>query len=124
MLAEREEVSDSEELSLELTLGDPVSDPEPELDTLAEIDAYETLDNPLMLGLTVPLLEWVAVGGGLLIDTEFVCVVVSVEELVPLKVLLAEKLCETQAEAVFVAELVPVTVVETRPLLVIMPLNE
>jgi hypothetical protein len=124
VLAEREEVSDSEELSLELTLGDPVSDPEPELDTLAEIDAYETLDNPLMLGLTVPLLEWVAVGGGLLIDTEFVCVVVSVEELVPLKVLLAEKLCETQAEAVFVAELVPVTVVETRPLLVIMPLNE
>jgi hypothetical protein len=72
VLAEREEVSDSEELSVELTLGDPVSDLEPELDTLADHESYEALDNPLMLGLTVPLLEWVAVGGGLLIDTEFV----------------------------------------------------
>jgi hypothetical protein len=66
----------------------------------------------------------VAVGGGLLIDTEFVCVVVSVDELVPVTVFLAEKLCETQAEAVFVAELEPVTVVDTRPLLVIRALNE
>lgn len=65
-----------------------------------------------------------AVGGGLLIDNEFVCVVVSVDELVPVIVFLAEKLCETQAEAVFVAELEPVTVVDTRPLLVIRALNE
>ena len=58
-------------------------------------------------------------GGGFEIETEFVCVVVSVAEPVALKVFLAEKLCETQAVAVFVAELEPVTVVETRPLLVI-----
>ena len=72
----------------------------------------------------MPLLEWVAVGGGFEIDTEFVCVVVSVAELVPVIVFLAEKLCETQAVAVFVADEEPVILAETYPLRDTRLLNE
>lgn len=72
----------------------------------------------------MPLFEWVAVGGGFEIDTEFVCVVVSVAELVPLKVFLPEKLCETEAVAVFVADEEPVILTDKMPLRELYPLNE
>jgi hypothetical protein len=72
----------------------------------------------------VPLLDIVAVGGGFEIDTEFVCVVVSVAELVPLKVFLPEKLCETEAVAVFVADEEPVILTETMLLRELCLLNE
>ena len=65
-----------------------------------------------------------AVGGGFEIDTELVCVVVSVADEVPLKVFLPEKLCETVAVAVFVADEEPVILIEIMPVCELYPLNE
>jgi hypothetical protein len=119
-----DELTEDDDIPLELILKEPISESEPDAEPDALTDPCDTLANELIVGLKVPLLEWVDVGGGLEIDTEFVCVVVSVAELVHVTVFLAEKLCETVDVAVFVANEDLVILIETIPLRELRILNE